>query len=71
MIDLRHLHKDLQKNTPYSHKDKAPLDAALYKITQVANWINEEKRTAENTEKIIDVHFLLYNLTHPFRSRVA
>jgi hypothetical protein len=61
---------DLLKNTRRDHKDYKNLKAAVDAIVQVAQYINEQKRIYESTQKIIELQEKIsgrYNLYAPHR----
>ncbi len=45
--------QELKKSTPLQHPDYEPLSVALEKIVSVNQFLNEEKRNAENVLEII------------------
>lgn len=59
----RLLLEDLIKNTNgLHHKDYRPLIAACEEIKKVANFINEQKKEAENMNRVLEIQSLLSGL---------
>lgn len=60
---------DLVKNTPKSHSDyKAGLEA-LDDIREVADYVNEEKRIAENMQQILEIQSTIAGISKSLLSR--
>jgi hypothetical protein len=47
--------EDLLRNTPKDHADYDDLATALAKVQEVADYVNEKKREAENVNQVLDV----------------
>jgi len=54
--------KELLKYTPPTHVEYENLQAALDKIEQVVDYINERKRIAENTDKLTNIQNMIEGL---------
>merc|ERR1712137_666148 len=46
---------DLLKNTPVTHADYQDLKASVEKTKEVADYVNEKKREAENLNQVVEV----------------
>lgn len=66
--------QDLVKHTPSKHADHAELNKALKKMKDVADYVNERKREAENLTQVLAIQSKLTgkfeNLAEPHRRYV-
>ncbi len=51
------------RNTPKDHADYHDLSTALAKVQEVADYVNEKKREAENINQVIDVQSRMTGIT--------
>ena len=47
--------RELRKYTPLGHPEHESLEVALHKIEGIATFVNEQKRSAENRSKLLDI----------------
>ena len=47
--------RELRKYTPPGHAEHESLEVALHKIEGIATFVNEQKRSAENMSKLLDI----------------
>ena len=57
------LFNDLLKHTTENHVDYKPTQFALDEIKEVADYVNEEKRIAEEIQKLHEIESNLHNYT--------
>jgi hypothetical protein len=57
--------QELLKNTPTAHADRAPLEQALVQMRDVADYVNERKREAENLSRVSQVSKMLTGKFEP------